>query len=323
MPRVIELVNVPPAITWEILEPLALALLTSAAVAVLLAGVLVLAGRSGEGRRTLFATGIASAMTGMGALALSLGNPFHLYMFMISPAFSSWTTIGTFLLPVFLGMSLLALYLDAGDDGMARPVAGLAILFALGVLVYASREIGYLKGRVMWTSAMLPFGFALAGLSGGAGLAALLGGLRRQAAPGWLLLAMSGASLACAGAGFLLTPPEGYVLAAPGVWNALSLIGVVGAVLGLIALKARGLASLAGLVGYGAGLGFFVRLIFLGQAVPRKSFTAVDAGAAAHLVSAQSLLSIAGSLVFLVGLGLVLKSLFSNVATARKEHSHG
>ncbi|WP_272701221.1 NrfD/PsrC family molybdoenzyme membrane anchor subunit [Desulfovibrio sp. Fe33] len=323
MPRVIELVNVPPAITWEILEPLALAMLTSAAVAVLLAGGLTLAGRSGEGRRTLFATGIASAMTGMGALALSLGNPFHLYMFMVSPSFSSWTTIGTFLLPVFLGVSLLALYFDADGDSRSRFVAGAAMFLSLGVLTYASREIGYLQGRVMWTSGMLPVGFALAGLSGGAGLAALLGGLRRQAAPGWLLLTMSGASLLCAGAGFLLTPPEGYVLAAPGAWTALSLIGVAGAVLGLIAVKARGLAFLAGLAGYGAGLGFFIRLIFLGQAVPRKSFTAVDAGAAAHLVSAQSLLSIAGSLVFLVGLGLVLKSLFSNVVTVRKEHSHG
>ncbi|EGB16319.1 Polysulfide reductase NrfD [Pseudodesulfovibrio mercurii] len=323
MPKVIELVNVPPAITWEVLEPLALTLLTAAACAVLLGGGLTLAGRGADVRRGLLTTGIASVITGLGALALSLGNPFHLYMFMVSPSFSSWTTIGTFLLPVFLGVSLLALYLDSDGDGRARPVAGLAVFLALGVLTYASREIGYLPGRVMWHAKALPLGFVLAGLSGSAGLSALLGAFKGRSMPTWLTAVMIAASLLCAGAGFLLTPPEGYVLAAPSAWTALSLIGAVAAVLGLIALKARGLTALAGLFAYGAGLGFYVRLIFLGQSIPRKSFTAVDAGAVAHLVSAKSLLILAVSLVFLLGLGAVLGGLFSNVALARREHSHG
>jgi hypothetical protein len=244
-------------------------------------------------------------------------------MFMVSPSFSSWTTIGTFLLPVFLGLSLLALHLDSGGDGRARFVAGLAILFALGVLTYASREIGYLQGRVMWKSAVLPLGFVLAGLSGATGLAAVLCGLRRRVAPIWLLPLMSGASLLCAWAGFLLTPPEGYVLSAPTAWTALSLIGVAGGVFGLIGLKARGLAPLAGLVAYGAGLGFYIRLIFLGQSIPRNSYTAVDTQAVAHLFSAQSLLILAGSLIFLLGVGVVLGGLFSNSGMARREHSHG
>jgi tetrathionate reductase subunit C len=323
MPKVIELVNVPPTLTWEILEPLALALLTAAACAILLAGGLTVAGRGRQTRGGLFVTGIAAAITGLGALTLSLGNPFHLYMFMVSPSFSSWTTIGTFLLPVFLGLSLLALYLDGDGDGRARPVAGLAALFALGVLTYASREIGYLQGRAMWHSAALPLGFVLAGLSGGTGLAALLCGLKRRSMPAWPVLLMSAASLCCAGAGFLLTPPEGYALAAPQAWTILSLIGAAGGVLGLIALKARGLVPLAGLVAYAGGLGFYVRLIFLGQSIPRNSFTAVDAQAVAHLVSAHSLLILAGSLVFLIGIGMVLGGLFSNVGMARREHSHG
>jgi tetrathionate reductase subunit C len=323
MPKVIELVNAPPALTWEILEPLALTLLTAAACAILLAGGLTLAGRGRQTRGGLFTTGIASAITGLGALTLSLGNPFHLYMFMVSPSFTSWTTIGTFLLPVFLGLSLLALHLDSSGDGLAKPVAGLAVLFALGVLTYASREIGYLQGRVMWNSAALPLSFVLAGLSGGTGLAALLCGLKRRVAPAWLLLLMSAASLLCAGAGFLLSPPEGYVLAAPTAWTALSLIGAAGGVLGLTALKARGLAPVAGLVAYGGALGFYIRLIFLGQSIPRNSFTAVDAQAVAHLVSAQSLLIMAGSLVFLIGVGMVLGGLFSNAGMARREHSHG
>ncbi|WP_207260184.1 NrfD/PsrC family molybdoenzyme membrane anchor subunit [Desulfovibrio sp. Huiquan2017] len=323
MPKVIELVNVPPAITWEILEPLALALITAAACVVLLGGVLVLAGRGAQARRGLFTAGIASVITGLGALALSLGNPFHLYLFMVSPSFSSWTTIGTFLLPIFLGVALLTLYLDSDGDGRARPVAGLAFLLALGVLTYASREIGYLPGRAMWHAKALPLGFVLAGLAGGTGLAALLGAIRRQAVPAWLLPVMSGASFFCAGAGFLLAPPEGFILAEPRAWTALSLIGVAGAVLGLTAVKVRGLTALAGLAAYGAGLGFYIRLIFLGQSIPRNSFTAVDAGAVAHLVSAQSLLILAGSLIFLLGLGMVLGGLFSNVALVRREHSHG
>jgi tetrathionate reductase subunit C len=323
MPEVIELVNVPPTITWEILEPLALTLLTAAACAVLLAGGLALAGHGRKTRLGLFTTGIASAITGLGALTLSLGNPFHLYMFMVSPSFSSWTTIGTFLLPVFLGLSLLALYLDSNGDGRVRFVAGLAILFALGVLTYASREIGYLQGRVMWHSKALPLGFVLAGLSGGIGLAALLAAFKGRPMPSWLILLMSGASLLCAGAGFMLTPPEGYVLDVPAAWATLSLIGAAGGVLGLVSLKARGLAPLAGLAAYGAGLGFYIRLIFLGQSIPRNSYTAVDAQAVAHLVSAQSLLILAGSLVFLLGIGMVLGGLFSNVGMARREHSHG
>ncbi|MGE4424463.1 MAG: NrfD/PsrC family molybdoenzyme membrane anchor subunit [Pseudodesulfovibrio sp.] len=323
MPKVIELVNVPPTLTWEILEPLALTLLTAAACAILLAGGLTVAGRGRQTRGGLFTTGIASAITGLGALTFSLGNPFHLYMFMVSPSFSSWTTIGTFLLPVFLGLSLLALYLDSQGDGRARPVAGLAVLFALGVLTYASREIGYLQGRAMWHSKALPLGFVLAGLSGGTGLAALLCAFKRRSVPAWLLLVMSGASLCCAAAGFMLVPPSGYVLDDPAAWTALSLIGVAGGVLGLIGLKARGLVPLAGLAGYGAGLGFYIRLIFLGQSIPRNSFTAVDAQAVAHLVSAQSLLILAGSLVFLIGIGMVLGGLFSNVGMARREHSHG
>jgi tetrathionate reductase subunit C len=323
MPKVIELVNAPPALTWEILEPLALTLLTAAACAILLAGGLTLAGRGRGARGGLFTTGIASAITGLGALTLSLGNPFHLYMFMVSPSFSSWTTIGTFLLPVFLGLSLLALHLDSQGDGRARFVAGLAVLFALGVLTYASREIGYLRGRVMWNSTVLPLGFVLAGLSGATGLAALLCGLKGRVAPIWLLPLMSGASMLCAWAGFLLNPPEGYVLSAPTAWTALSLIGAAGGVLGLIGLKARGLAPLAGLVAYGGALGFYIRLIFLGQSIPRNSYTAVDAQVVAHLVSAQSLLILAGSLVFLLGVGMVLGGLFSNPGMTRREHSHG
>ena len=323
MSKVIELVNLPPALTWEILEPIALTLLTAAACAILLAGGLTVAGRGRNARGGLFTTGIASAITGLGALTLSLGNPFHLYMFMVSPSFSSWTTIGTFLLPVFLGLSLLALYLDSQDDGRARYAAGLAALFALGVLTYASREIGYLQGRAMWHSRALPLGFVLAGLSGGTGLAALLCALKRRTVPAWLLPLMSGASLLCAGAGFMLTPPEGYVLTAPMAWTTLSLIGAAAAALGLVSLKARGLAPLAGLVAYAGALGFYIRLIFLGQSIPRNSYTAVDGQAVAHLVSAQSLLFLAGSLVFLIGIGMVLGGLFSNAGMARREHSHG
>ncbi|MDD3311755.1 NrfD/PsrC family molybdoenzyme membrane anchor subunit [Pseudodesulfovibrio sp.] len=322
MPKVIELVNAPPAVTWGVMEPLALALLTAAAGAVLLAGILSLAGRGADVRRLLLSAGAAATVIGMGALALSLGSPLHLYMFLVSPSFSSWTTLGTFLLPLFLAATCLALYLDATGHAR-RNAAALALLLALGVLTYTSREVGYLQGRVMWHWKLLPVAFAMAGLAGGAGLAALLGALRRQAVPAGLLALAAVASLFCAGATGLFAPPTGFVPSQPAFWAGLAVVGVVAAALCLAALRLGALAPVAGLASYLAGFAFYAKVIFLGQSIPRNAFTPVDAEAVARLVSVPSVLAVLGSLAFLLALGAVLSGLFTNAVAAQGGHSHG
>jgi formate-dependent nitrite reductase membrane component NrfD len=323
MSKVIELVNVPPAVTWGVMEPLALTLLTAAAGAVLLAGILSFTGRSETARRLLYPAGAAATITGLGCLSMALGSPLHLYMFMVSPSFSSWTTVGTFLLPIFLAATVLALYLDVIGHARHRAGAGLALLLALGVLTYTSREVGYLAGRVMWHWKLLPVIFAVAGLAGGSGLALTLGALRRKAVPAWLPATMAATSLCCALATFLFAAPAGFVLSRAAFWSGLAGVGVVAAALGLAALRSGALLPVAGLAGYLTAFAFYAKLIFLGQAVPRNAFTAVDSEAVTQLLSAQSVLALVGSLAFLLVLGVVLAGFFTNATVAQGGESHG
>lgn len=323
MPKVIELVNLPPTITWGILEPLAVSLLTAAAGAVLLAGALSLSGRGESSRRLLYLTGAAATITGLGLITMSLGSPLHLYMFMVTPSFSSWTTIGTFLLPLFLVATLLSLRQDDSGHAFRAYASGVAMLLALGVLVYASREIGYLRGRTMWHWKLLPLVFAIAGIAGGAGLAGVLGMLRRMRSPAWLLVVMASASLFCAAATDLFSPPAGYALSHGAFWNGFAFVGVAAALFCLTALRFRALSPLAGLLTYGSGLAFYTKLIVLGQSIPRNAFTPVDAEAMNQLLSVQVALYVCGSLAFLLLLGMLLAGVFSNFIVAQGGRSHG
>lgn len=306
MSEVIELVNITPAITWGAWEPLALALLDSAAAAGLLAGILALTGKAGRLIRPLLLTGVAGALAGLTALGLSLEQPLRTYQFGTSPHFTTWTTVGAFLAPAFLAACALAAYMECRRGGLKRPFAGLTVLLSLGIFAYTSQEIAHLIGREMWTGGLLPIAFLFAGAAGGVGLTAVFAGPQGRAGDRLLGWVMTLASLGCAAFTYSLSAPAGYHLQDGTQWGLLGVIGLIAALLSLVSIWYRkGLGLAAGLACYAATLAFYGKLLYLGQSIPRLSYTAEDAFAWAQMFSAESMLALAGSLGLLLAVWLI------------------
>lgn len=76
----------------------------------------------------------------------------------------SWMSLGAYLLPVFVTLSLaFCLLWWLGRPGLLRTVAVLLALSATSILVYTGMEVMVLRSRPLWSTVFLPINFALTG----------------------------------------------------------------------------------------------------------------------------------------------------------------
>ncbi len=318
MPEVMELIGVVPAPDWGAWEPAALCLLTAGAAALILACLAFLGGgREARLARPFSLAALAAGLTGQAALFVSLEQPFRAYEFFLHPAFSSWTAVGAYVVPLFL---LTALLLALGTRN-ARPIgrlaAALALLPGIAVFVYATNEIMACVGRALWTNPALPLLFVIAGLAGGIGLAACLSGESRPAAseqadsPARLLAGLATLAVAaCTVMAALLPAPAGFGRAVSLWWHAPDVLCLLATFVAVADWRrARRSVLAAGLAGLAGGFLLFWKLIQMGQAFPRNAATVADKAAFLDLLSGPSLLALAGSAGLLLGLSLLLPML--------------
>ncbi|NYT64793.1 polysulfide reductase NrfD [Alcaligenaceae bacterium] len=76
----------------------------------------------------------------------------------------SWMSLGAYLLPVFVILSLAFVLLWwLGRTGLLRVTAVLLALSAVSILVYTGAEVMVLRSRPLWNTIFLPLNFALTG----------------------------------------------------------------------------------------------------------------------------------------------------------------
>lgn len=141
------------------------------------------------------------------------GRFWHFYAY-FSP--QSWMSIGAFLLPVFVLLSLLyGVFWWFNKESLLRFSSILLLISAVSVLIYTGAEVMIIRARPLWHTFFLPINFALTGwlASLGAilfvarwtpnGLSALPAGLMRRlsltalvllaiSACGWILAGITG-----------------------------------------------------------------------------------------------------------------------------------
>lgn len=156
---------------------------------------------------------LVSAIVAPIALFADLQQPgrfWHFYAY-FSP--HSWMSIGAFLLPVFVVLSLLyALFWWFNRETLLRFSSILLIVSAVSILIYTGAEVMIIRARPLWHTYFLPINFALTGwlASLGAillvarwtpnGLTALPAGLmRRLSLAALVLLAISACGWVLAG----------------------------------------------------------------------------------------------------------------------------
>lgn len=128
----------------------------------------------------------------------------------------SWMSLGAYLLPAFVGLSLafcLAWWL--GRVAWLRVLAVLLVLSALSILVYSGSELMAVRSRPLWSTPFLPLNFALTGWLAALGAVLLVGRLLpggMEALPLALVRRLAWAAVLALAAGALL-------------WGALGLLG--------------------------------------------------------------------------------------------------
>lgn len=135
------------------------------------------------------------------ALLADLHQPLRFWHFYAHPTPWSWMSVGSFMLPLYVGAVVLLGWLvwrpqmfeqrtEPGLQGwvarivtlgtwrepaLSVPLLTLGALFmSLGIMLYTGAEVAVVKGRPLWNTVWLPPMFVVTGLVGACGLIALL-----------------------------------------------------------------------------------------------------------------------------------------------------
>lgn len=235
---------------------------------------------------------VVTAIAAPVSLLADLHQPGRFWHFYAHPTPWSWMSLGAFLLPVFVLLSLVFAALWWWRRPALLRAVGVALaLSALSILLYTGIEMMVVRARPLWATAFLPINLALTGLLGSLGAALLVarwlpGGLRGFPLPLLRRLAL-GVTLALM-ATALVWAVQGAAQSTPsfnaalklfrefGAWK-LAIVGAVLWVLGLLALLVRPLPQ-AGSTGETLGLALamlaaawvFRWIVFMAvQAVPK------------------------------------------------------
>lgn len=138
---------------------------------------------------------VVTAVVAPIALFADLQQPGRFWHFYAYFTPSSWMSIGAFLLPIFVMLSLAsALFWCFNKESLLRISAILLFLSALSVLIYTGAEIMIIRARPLWHTLFLPINLALTGWLASLGAVLLVarwtpGGL--QALPAVLMRRLS------------------------------------------------------------------------------------------------------------------------------------
>ena len=109
------------------------------------------------------------------SLLADLHQPGRFWHFYANPTPWSWMSLGAFLLPVFVVLSLAFAGLWwLRKPGLLRLVAVLLALSALSILTYTGGEMMVVRARPLWATAFLPINLALTGMLGTLGAVLLV-----------------------------------------------------------------------------------------------------------------------------------------------------
>jgi tetrathionate reductase subunit C len=191
----------------------------AATCALTAAGIALIGRPSSDSWRLLPALATVLAVTAIAApvsLLADLHQPARFWHFYAYFTPWSWMSLGAYLLPVFVGLSLafcLAWWL--GRVVLLRVLAMLLVLSALSILVYTGSEVMAVRSRPLWNTMFLPLNFALTGWLATLGAVLLVGRLLpggMEALPLTLLRRLAWAAVLALAVGALL-------------WGALGLMG--------------------------------------------------------------------------------------------------
>lgn len=151
--------------------------------------------------RVAMVVAVTCTLVGPVALLADLHQPLRFWHFYANLTPTSWMSIGSLLLPLYVLMVLAygwlswrpALQQQAGGEGLLsrisswiclgrwhtpaglRVAAGLgALAFALGIMIYTGSEVAIIKARPLWHTQWLPVMFVLTGIVAAAGLTLLV-----------------------------------------------------------------------------------------------------------------------------------------------------
>nr|WP_298414595.1 NrfD/PsrC family molybdoenzyme membrane anchor subunit [uncultured Halomonas sp.] len=145
---------------------------------------------------------VSTTLVGPVALLADLHQPLRFWHFYGYPAPWSWMSLGSFILPLYLGAVVVLAWMSwrpalkarsQHDDGWFSKVAGWlswghwevprplmvlvglgALALSLGIMVYTGAEVAIVRARPLWHTYWLPFAFVATGFIGACGLVMLL-----------------------------------------------------------------------------------------------------------------------------------------------------
>ena len=137
-----------------------------------------------EARAALMAASIFALAAPLPLLA-DLHQPARFFQFYLSFAPDSVMWWGSWLLPLFIGTTILMAWLTASRRGNAvgtleRTLTLLNAFLALGILGYTSGEMAAVSARPLWASAGFPILLTLSAILSGAGATMLVAALSRH-----------------------------------------------------------------------------------------------------------------------------------------------
>lgn len=149
-----------------------------AATAALLAAWLAFATPGSERARLLPAVVTVLVVASIAApvsLLADLHQPGRFWHFYAHPTPWSWMSLGAFLLPVFVALSLaFAALWWLRQPGLLRAAAVLLALSAVSILTYTGGELMVVRARPLWSTVFLPINLALTGMLGTLGAVLLV-----------------------------------------------------------------------------------------------------------------------------------------------------
>src|SRR5690625_1540490 len=149
---------------WAVQYFFLIAIATTSAIMV---GTITLSSRLKQAKQilpTAFIVLVVSTLVAPIALFADLQQPGRFWHFYAYFTPTSWMSIGAFLLPIFVVLSLVCSALWwFGKEKLLRPFSLLLILSALSVLIYTGAEIMIIRARPLWHTLFLPINLAFTG----------------------------------------------------------------------------------------------------------------------------------------------------------------
>src|SRR5690625_1698369 len=149
---------------WAVQYFFLIAIATTSAIMV---GTITLSSRLKQAKQilpTAFIVLVVSTIVAPIALFADLQQPGRFWHFYAYFTPTSWMSIGAFLLPIFVALSLLYSFLWwRNKESQLRIIAILLLLSALSVLVYTGAEIMVVRARALWHTIFLPLNLAFTG----------------------------------------------------------------------------------------------------------------------------------------------------------------